>query len=324
MKHSNKAHLADFALIVVTLIWGLGFVISKGLVAELGPLSLIIYRFSVASVTMGLAFFPRGRRMSRRVLAGGLFVGLLLFLGFFLQTLGLCYTTASNAGFITGLSVVMVPFLSTTVLRRPPSAASVAGVGLAGLGLGLLVIKPGTSAVLGIGDILVFISAVFFALHIVYVGKYAPYVDVGLFVVLQLLTVVAASAFILGVLWTLGHVWPGLNPMMWAPFTGWIGIPRDARVWAGIIYLGALATGGAFFIQNAAQRFTTPTHVAVIFSMEPVFAALFANLFLREFLTPRAYAGALLILIGTLACEMEGTERTGEEKETEEIRDEVR
>ena len=130
--------VADGSLVLTTLVWGATFVVVKDMVARVDAIALVAVRFLMAAVIIGVAVAPRFRRMTLRLAGAGVLVGLALFVGYAFQTLGLEYTSASKAGFITGLSVVLVPILSTLILKKPPEPAAIAGVGCAVVGLGLL------------------------------------------------------------------------------------------------------------------------------------------------------------------------------------------
>ncbi|HHY46106.1 MAG TPA: DMT family transporter [Firmicutes bacterium] len=275
----------------VTLIWGSTFPLVKSLVAYFDPMVLIATRFTVAAILMALGMLGRLRRLDRHTLIAGAVLGGFLFSGYVLQTVGLKYTTASKAGFITGLSVVMVPFLSKLILNRPPRRAALIGAALAALGLGSMTMEPGSSLVPQVGDMLVLLCALGFALHIVFVGRYAPVMDVPLLVLVQV-----ATTAVIGIAYT--AVTGQLGPVFRASELG-------IRSWLSILYLGAFATAGAFFVQNAAQRVTSPTRVAIILATEPIFSAIFAWLWLGESLGRKGVIGALLILVGMLIAELE-------------------
>ncbi|HHV62335.1 MAG TPA: DMT family transporter [Firmicutes bacterium] len=302
---------ADASLLIVTLIWGSAFVLVKDVVQTVPPIVLVATRFLAATVLFGIVMARRLRFINRRLLAAGSLIGVILFSGFILQTVGIEYTSASKAAFITALSVVMVPLFAALILKRKPTTLSLIGVGLATLGLALLTLHPGPEAgdhaiagiPVNVGDIITFMGAIAFALHIVFVGKYAPFLDVPLLVFIQMATVTAISWGEIGIGAVMEGVIAGLrgNPGMLGPS----GISQlTFETWAAVLFLGVFGTALAFFIQNAAQRFTTPTRVAIIFSTEPVFAAIFARVFLGETLGMRGVLGSILILAGTIVAEM--------------------
>lgn len=287
----HRQWLADGSLLITTLIWGATFVLVKDIVARVDAMALVAMRFLMAAALMAIFMVPRVRLLNRRLMGAGVLVGLALFVGYAFQTMGLAHTSASKAGFITGLSVVLVPILSTVILRRPPDSSAIVGAGFATLGLALLTLNLSKGPALEAGDLLVLVGAVFFGLHIVAVGKYAPLFDVPLLVTVQLATVSVAAFVVLGFrALALGHQ---------------VAVPVSSWDLAGIGFLAVFGTTAAFFVQNVAQRFTNPTHVAIVFASEPVFAGLFGWFLLGETLTTAQYIGAALIVAGMLAAEVQ-------------------
>ncbi len=276
---------ADLALLLVALIWGSTFVMVKDAVTFVGPFTFIAVRFSMTALAMVLLFWRRLRAFGRRELAAGALIGVFLFAGYAFQTAGLQYTTASKAGFITGLSVVMVPFTTWLWLRRAPGKSALAGVVLATAGLALLTLPRGQVLTVNRGDVLVLACAVSFALHITAVGAFAPRMDS-----LALATVQIASTAVISSVAALV-----LEAPTW---------PMPAFVWGAAAFTGVLATGVAFGVQTTAQAFTTPTHTALIFATEPVFAALFGYLLAGEWLSGQAWLGCGLILAGMVVAEL--------------------
>lgn len=281
---------ADLALLLVALVWGSTFVIVKEAVAAFPVLTFLALRFGFAALALlPLILWRRGDRAGRVApgkqtdpgLAASLLIGAALVAGFAFQTFGLQLTTPAKTGFITGLSVVMVPVISALLLRKSPSLNAWFGVGLATVGLALLTLQ----ADLGIatGDLLVFGCALAFAGHILLVGHFAQRVDPLTLTVGQIVVVAVVSGA------------TGLLIESPPPLTG--------QVLFAALFTGLLATAAAFGAQTVAQRFTTATHTALIFAMEPVFAALFSLLLIGELLGPRQVIGCCLILAGMLVAE---------------------
>jgi drug/metabolite transporter (DMT)-like permease len=279
---------ADALLLLVTLIWGSTFVMVKDAVAAYPVFPFLALRFWLATVVLLVIGGRRLPSLGWRGLGAGVLIGLFLFAGYGFQTLGLRYTSASKAGFITGLSVVLVPVLSTLLLRRRPGPAATIGVGLAAVGLGFLTLHQGLR--LEIGDLLLLGCAFSFALHIISVSAFAPSLDPVALTVVQVATVAIAST-VLGLFG--GEPWhvPSSSTLFAAGFTG------------------VLATAAAFAIQTAMQRFTTPTHTALIFAAEPVFAAVFGVLLAHDVLGPSAIAGGVLIVTGMVISEINWSHR---------------
>ena len=281
---------ADLALLGVALIWGATFVMVKEAVAHFPVFAFLTVRFSFALVSLA-PFLWVGHPSTgastftlswAELWAGGL-VGLALVAGYGLQTVGLRHTTAAKTGFITGLSVVFVPLLGAILWRRRPPPAARVGVVLATIGLALLTL--GADLSVAWGDLLVLGCALAFALHILGLSVFAPRMEPRLLTAIQIVTVALVSALI-----SRAIEWP------WSPLSGQV-------LWAAL-FTGVLATSLAYGVQTVAQRLTSATHTALIFAMEPVFAALFAYLLAGERLGPRRWAGCGLILAGMLVAEV--------------------
>jgi len=213
----------------------------------------------------------------------GFKVGFFLFLAYAFQTVGLKYTTASNAGFITGFSVVLVPVFSAALLKSMPSGESILGVVLAAAGLFFL--SWNDTAAINPGDILVFFCAVSVAFHILSVGYYTKRTDSIALTVIQI-GVVA--------LFSITGTFIFEKPE----------IPSSPLVWEAIIVTALFATVGAYLVQNIMQKFTSATRTALIFAGEPVFAGIFGYLLLGETLGKLAGLGCVLILCGMVISEL--------------------
>lgn len=273
---------ADVWLVFVTLIWGSTFVIVKGALNSVGPFGFVTFRFLLAALVLGAIFWSRIRTSARSEMLAGVLIGVWLFAGYILQTIGLQYTTTSKAGFITGLAVVLVPLFSTVFLRRPPSRGALFGVLLATAGLALLSLHGDLS--FAPGDLWVLGGAVSFALHITTIAHFAPRMDPLRLAFFQVITT-------------------GLVSLALAPHFETLTLALPATAWAAIAFTGVVATALVLSIQTTAQQFTSPTHTAVIFALEPVFAALFGFLLAGDRLGVREILGCALILAGMLAAE---------------------
>ena len=283
---------ADLALLMVALVWGITFVVVQDALADITPHYFNAIRFSMGGLFLAIFYWGRLKLINQSTLVSGVFIGLFLFGGYALQTMGLQYTSAANAGFITGLSVVTVPILTAFLLRRLPSLYAILGVVSATIGLALLSLNQGLANI-NMGDLLVFGGAICFGLHIVMVSKYAPSNDSALLAIIQIFTVAVAS---------LGF------GLMGEPLPQ--GLTKN--VWVALLITAIPATALAYLIQNTVQKYTSPTHTAIIFATEPVFAALAAFLLLGELLTGQQLFGCGLILAGMLVAELRGEQLRGE------------
>ncbi len=275
------AYRWELAMVAVTAVWGSTFVLVRDAVAQVPPFAFIAYRFLAAALLLA-ALRPRLATAGTPELAAGVAAGLALFAGYGFQTVGLQYTTASNAGFITGLSVVLTPLFAGLLPRQPPGRWPVLGACLAAVGLGLLSLRR---LEVRQGDALVFGCAVAFAAHILLLGRNAPRYPAYPLAVVQL-----ATAGALG--------------LAWAGAAGDLARPASGSVWLALAITAVLASAGAFLVQTRAQREVSPTKTAVILTMEPVFAGLFGFLVAGERLAARGWAGAACILTGMLVAEL--------------------
>ena len=286
MSRSLKAHLL---LVFVTFVWGATFVSIKEALAQSTPLTFNAVRMTLAALILIAVFRKDLRNLSREVVLGGMLVGVFLWLGYEFQTPGLQYTTASKSAFLTGMSVVLVPLFLMLFWRRHVNRWSLIGVAVAFVGLYLMTIPSGDSGLTSVnrGDILTMLCAVAFAFQIIFVGRVThkhPFAPV--------VTIEAATCAVLMII---------SAPILERPhiiFTGQV-------IWA-ILITGVLGTALGFGAQGWAQQFTPPTHTALIFSLEPVFALGTSYLVIGERLGWRAGIGAALILGGVILSEVLG------------------
>jgi drug/metabolite transporter (DMT)-like permease len=247
------------------------------------PLMFIALRFAIAAVMLGAFSIHSLRTMTRRQLAIGGVLGLALGGAFVFQTFGLQRTSASNAGFLTGLYVILTPLFGAAFLRRFPPFSTAAGALLA-VG-GLLLIASPSGIGLGLGDTLVLLCAASAAIHILLLGRFAGIAPAAALATVQL----AAIAVVTGLATLAGEREP---------------VPTESGTWVAILICAVFASALAFFIQTGAQRFIPPARAAVILVMEAPFAALFGYLMLDERLGTRGLIGAGLILTGVLTAEL--------------------
>ncbi|CUA81324.1 DMT family transporter [Anoxybacillus suryakundensis] len=280
---------ADVSLLFVAFVWGATFVVVQNAIAFLPPLMFNGVRFAIASVLLWIWVFIFERKpLDRQLVRAGLILGIWLCLGYAFQTIGLLYTTSSKAGFITGLNVVIVPLLSFIILKHKPSFNAVVGSILATCGLYLLTTSGDMS--INKGDVFVFLCAIAFALHIVSTSIYATKFSSILLTAVQVQTV-SIVCFICS-------YW--LEDWSLIPLTTFF----EFDVWMALLITALFATTIAFFIQTHFQQYTSPTRVALIFALEPVFAALTAYIWNDERLQQAALFGAGLILLGMVLSEL--------------------
>ncbi len=284
-----KGIKAEIYLLGIVIIWGATFAIIKDVLDQIMPFTFLAYRFLLAVLILSVIFWKKIKDIDKIILKKGFLIGIFLFLGYAFQTVGLKYTTATKAGFITGLSVVLVPIISYFFIKEKVNRNSVIGVIFATIGLCLL--NQNSSFSFNLGDFLVLLCAVSFAMHIISVGLYTKKMNCVLLVIVQLTTV-----FILSLLMVL--FFERLD----------IHLSYTSNVWWPIILTGVFATALAFYMQNRFQRYSTATKTAILFSGEPIFSAIFAYLLLGEKVGLIAWIGGLLIIFGMIICQRKRTE----------------
>ena len=276
--------VADVALLAVAGAWGLTFPLGKRVLEAMPPFTYLTLRFAMAAAV--LLAWQRGRlRAAARIWTPGALAGIVLFAGYAFQTVGLRVTTASKAGFITGLSVALVPLLAALWLRRRPQPGVVVGIVAATAGLALLsLVEPGGP---NPGDVLVLACAVCFALQIVMIDRLAAGAPAPVLATVQVLPVVALSA---------------AAALLERPLAALA--VAGVAVYALVGFMALTGTVAALVVQGWAQRFTSPAHAGLMFAFEPVAAAGTAAVLLGEALAARQAWGAGLILAGIVIAEM--------------------
>jgi drug/metabolite transporter (DMT)-like permease len=286
---------AELALIAVTIIWGTTFVVVKGALQDVSTLVFLAMRFTLAAIVLVLIY---GKRLRRNALGPGLLAGGLLFTAYVFQTLGLELTTPSKSAFLTGLSIPMVPLASSLVYRNKPRALEVIGIVIASAGMMLMTF--GSSAPAGPrfemsrGDLLSFLCAVTFALHIVVIGHYSQSMGFESLAVVQIAVAAAAGLFL-------------------CAFAEPVHFHLTPAAAEAVVLTGLFATALAFTTQAWAQQYTSATRAALIFSLEPVVAWVTSWLLTGESMANRGKVGAGLILASIVL--VEGT-RNGRGTET--------
>lgn len=289
---SNKRWRADLALLICTIIWGATFVAVKDALADVSVFVYVAVRFGLSAVVMAVIFWRSLRNVTLRAARAGAQIGFFLFGGYVLQTAGLKFTTPSKAAFLTGSSVLIVPIILAAFGLRRITTWIWAGAIAALAGLYLLTIPPQGVSGLNRGDPLVFLAAIMFALHIIFVGRYVERHSVGELTFVQVAATAVLAAFFI----------PIFGALHWeSPHWAWTGKLIFAVL---ITALGSTVVG--FSLQVWAQQHTSPTETAILISLEPVFALLTSWFLGRERLGPRGLFGAGLIFAGVLLAELKG------------------
>lgn len=270
--------LAPWALLAVAAMWGISFVWMKDILDQQDVYSFLTSRFLVAAFVMILFRPTIIRKFSRDLVGKGLLIGAVLGSGYIFQTLGLDRTTPAITGFITGLYVVLTPVLAYLFFKDHLSRQAWLYVLLATAGLGVLSLK---GLVIGVGELFVLISALLFAIHILLLSRWSKGLDAYALTVMQMI-----GCSLLSIIPTSIH-----------GFT----YPPDKQVWGVILFTAIFATAIAFMIQTWSQARISATKVAVILTMEVVFAALFSVAMGREPLTTRLVVGGAMVVFAMIA-----------------------
>ena len=281
MKTQTKA---DLALLMVTIFWGASCLLLKLGLEDIQAFNLIAVRFICAFILAAAIFYKRLMKVDRKVIGYAAILSGLLFSVQVSMTYGVKYTTVSNAGFLTCLAGIFVPIILFTVLKQKVERKVILSVFMAALGVYMITIKGQYQ--FNIGDILCVLCSFAFAAYIIVTDKLTKGVD----------------SLSLGIL-QLGFV--GLYGGVFSIFLEQPKFPATPTSWGAILALSVFCTAFAFIAQTIAQKHTSPTHTGLIFTLEPVFTAIFAFAFLNEVLTKAAYFGGGILLLSILLVELD-------------------
>ena len=273
--------LATLALLSVTAMWGSTFFLIKDLLDRVPTLDFLAVRFSIAAVLLVLVAPRALGRLSAESRRHAVVLGGLYGVAQILQTAGLAHTAASVSGFITGMYVVATPLFAAVLLKHRITPMTWAAVALAMAGLGVLTLN-GVSV--GYGEAITLVAAMLYALHIVGLGAWSkPDQAIGMSIV---------QIIVIAVICLVASAPDGIV------------FPPTARDWVSVLYMAAFAGALALVAQTWAQAHLAATRCAIIMSMEPVFAALFAVLFGGEDPTTRMLGGGAMVLTAMLIVEL--------------------
>jgi drug/metabolite transporter (DMT)-like permease len=293
-----KKYITESALIFTTIIWGGAFPAVKSALSYVSPMTFLSLRFCFALLLL-LPFVKKVfSSVTKDLFTSGLLLGAFYFLGFAFQTVGLKYTTATKSGFITGTFVIFTPILQMIIEKRKPSKESMAGISLVIIGLVLL--SSGASSTLDVfkeigsnfnyGDFLTLICAIFYAFYIVYLDVVSKKFEFMPLVFFQV-AVTAVGSVVVALLFSSINV-ESLN------------INFSAVLIFAILYTGLLSTILTTILQTRYQKYISPTKAGIIFSLEPIFSAVFAFFTLNEKISIFGGIGCLFIFGGLLVSEI--------------------
>lgn len=276
--------MASIELLLATVIWGFAFVVVKNSLEFIPPIYMLAFRFTIASIGLGILFFKRVKKLNKKDIKAGLVLGIFLYLAYVFQTIGCIYTTAGKNAFLTTIYVVIVPFLYWVISKKRADVYCVFSAFLAIIGIGFLSLNGDMS--INIGDVLTLICGFSFAVHIVFINKFSEHHDPIILTFLQIFVAAMLS-------WMTAPVMDGGFPVQ---------ISNPDAVGA-MLYLGVGSTMIAFLLQSIGQKYIEPSTASLLLSMEAVFGVIFSILFLGEILTTKMIAGCALIFIAIIMSE---------------------
>ncbi len=289
---------AELILFLITFIWAGTFVIIKPTLSFISPLLFVTIRFLIATIVLSLIYNKELLRIPKLTFKMGTILGIFLFIGFVVQTIGLKYTTATKSALITGTFVVFTPILQVFVERKPLKTGNLIGVILVFTGLIFLSSQQNNlwdlfisiGSDFNIGDLLTLICAIFFAGYIVYLDIISDKADFNHIVWIQIFITLIGSFMLMLTFHTLEieNVYLQIN----------------GQVIFTVIYTSIFATIVTTFLQTKYQKYTTPTRAAIIFTSEPLLASILAYLILNETIGIFGLIGGMLIISGVLASEL--------------------
>lgn len=289
MDKNKKSIIADLSLFLVAIVWGTGFPVTDIVMDTIGPNQLLSIRFGMAALILGLVFHKKLKGTTSVELKAAAVSSLLFWAGFTTQTMGIQYTTASKASFLTGVYVVLVPFLYWAFSKRRPDKFNVLAAFMTLGGIYLFTTSKGADILsFNNGDALVLICAIFFASQIIAVGYFVK--EKGIDPI-----VLTVYQFAFSFLLSLSMVF----------VFGEIGVkqPWNTTGVASIVFLVIFSTVFAFLAQNVAQKHTTETHAAILMSLEAVFGVIMSVILLSDPFTPQMIVGCVIIFAGIITAE---------------------
>ncbi len=285
----EKSLKADMSLLLVTIFWGAGFPATKIALETITPYYHIGFRFAIASLLLAVLFHKKLKELDRSLIKPALILSSLLFATYAFQTVGIQYTTASKSSFFSGLAVLIVPLFSIFYLKSKLMPKTIISVITATLGLFLLSYN-GDNSSFNIGDFMTILCSVCYAWQLLFTGTYVQKYDATLLAIVQLFFV---------------SIFGTVFAVIFEPFPATV---SAASFWS-LIFSAVLCTAFAFFVQTTAQKFAPASHIALIFTMEPVFGALTSFLVLGEVIGVKGIIGGIFIVAAMLISELQWTSK---------------
>lgn len=283
----GKQGKANSLLVIVTMFWGLSYTFMVLGLDSMGIYSLVALRCAAGFMVAAAIFYKKMRCTNVQTLSYSAIQGFLLFFIFVASLIGLQTTSAANAGFILSLTVVLVPLFTAVLERTLPSRAVSIAIVATLIGISILTIQPGFA--FHQGDIIIALAAVAYAVYLILNSKFAQK---------QSVESIPYSVYQIGFASVFGFI----GSLLFEPTFTW---PSTQNAWIAVLGLGLICTAFCFIGQTIAQQYTSATHTGLIFSLEPIFAAMFAAIFLADPITAKLLLGGSFILVGNLVAQME-------------------
>lgn len=288
--NEKKKMQADLMLIMVTLCWGVSYYLMDISLADMDPFTLNAHRFLGAFFIAAALTWKKVKNVNKITLKYSVLVGISLVFVYIGATFGVKYTSLSNSGFLCAMTVVFTPLISRVVLKEKQDRKVLVSVLMCFIGIAFLTLKDDFSINMGNlkGDLLCLMCAFAYAIDLLLTEKAVSHKEVNAYQmgVFQL-GVTGVCNFVLALIFEQPH------------------FPTTTTVWGAVLFLAIFCTGVAFVVQPIAQQYTTAAHTGVIYALEPVFAAIVAVVFAHEFLSPKSYFGAFLMVASVMVMEID-------------------
>ncbi|MFF2755264.1 DMT family transporter [Psychrobacillus sp. NPDC058041] len=277
-----QKYIGEILLIVTAIIWGSGFVSSAIALEYYSPYQILAGRFLIGAVILSILFYKKLKKVNRSTMIKGALLGIILYLAFALQTIGLQFTTPSKNAFLTSVNVVIVPFIGFLFYKKKIDMYELIGAILAVMGIAVLSLK--LSSEVNIGDLLTLCCAIGFAFHIFYTSKFVKNEDPIALTIVQMIVAAVVSWIVV-------------------LFRGESSFSLETEGMINLLYLGVFSTTIAFLIQTVAQKYISETKAAIILSTEAFWGMAFSIVILSEVMTFKMTIGAILILCAIIISE---------------------
>lgn len=281
-----KRWKAEFIMILIVALWGLSFSLTKPILKNIEIFNFMALRFLIGGAVLSAVLFLLGRmKITREQLIGGIITGIVLFFGFAFHTIGLKYTSIAKNAFIVGSSVIFVPFIATYIRKQRQSRLIWVGTSLAILGLALVTLE-GNQGGINFGDLMTLVGSIILAYYIILVEEYVKKYDATVIAAIQIGVVGVMSLIISLVIET-----PTMN--------------LSSEAWRSMLFLGVICTSLAYLFANITQKYIPASNMALIYTLEPIFAAIFGWVFLSEIMGLQTVIGGSIIVMSVAMPNMD-------------------